>query len=136
MKPRERRGYRHIREIYEMVPSVACQGSCHDSCTVIDASDLEKKAIRERHGVSLPPPLPARRLRQLRDNGETPPRCPALGPLNTCTLYEDRPLICRLYGADAALPCAHGCVPEGGWLAAAVGNEMIGTVERISRELG
>ena len=135
MKPRERRGYRRIREIYEMVPEVACAGLCHRACTSIDASDLEKKAVRERHGVTFPPAIPARRLQQLVDNGEAP-RCPALGPLNNCTIYEDRPLICRLYGAEAAIPCEHGCVPEGGWLTAETGTAMIGTVDWISREHG
>jgi Fe-S-cluster containining protein len=135
MKPRERQGYRHIREIYEMVPEIQCKGLCHNSCTSIDASDLEKKFIQERHGVTFPPPIPAWRLRQMDDSGETLPRCPALGPLNNCRIYDNRPLICRLYGADAAAPCEHGCVPEGGWLTAEIGTAMIETVERISREL-
>jgi hypothetical protein len=92
-----------------------------------------REAIRERHGVDLGPAIPSGRLAALDDQGQAP-RCPALSALNICSIYADRPLVCRLYGADAALPCAHGCAPaRGGWLAADVASDMIGTVDLISR---
>lgn len=40
-------------------------------------------------------------------------RCPLLGP-GGCTVYADRPLVCRLFGATAGvmdLACPHGCGP-------------------------
>jgi hypothetical protein len=27
-----------------------------------------------------------------------------------CSIYQDRPLICRLYGVAEGLPCPHGCL--------------------------
>jgi Fe-S-cluster containining protein len=32
--------------------------------------------------------------------------------LRRCTVYEARPLICRVYGAAEGLRCPHGCTPE------------------------
>lgn len=87
-----------------------CRGLCHDACTVIDASELERERIRAR-GVELGPPVGHRRHLELIAAGQHQ-RCPALGPLNTCTVYEVRPLICRLFGVAEGLFCEHGCVPE------------------------
>ncbi len=36
--------------------------------------------------------------------------CTFLGP-NGCTVYDERPLICRLYGTVPSLPCPHGQRP-------------------------
>lgn len=46
MKPREKKGCRHIEEICEMVPKIQCKGLCHESCTSIAASRLEQKVVR------------------------------------------------------------------------------------------
>lgn len=136
MKPRSAEGYRQVREVYDMVPEVVCRGLCHDTCTSVGATALERAVIRERHGVDLGPTISSRQLAALDDRGQAP-RCPALSAINTCSIYADRPLICRLYGADASLPCTHGCVPvRGGWLGADVGTEMIATVDLISQVHG
>jgi Fe-S-cluster containining protein len=36
--------------------------------------------------------------------------CPALVD-GGCAVYEDRPTICRLWGATKSMPCPHGCTP-------------------------
>ena len=36
--------------------------------------------------------------------------CEHLGP-NGCTVYEERPLICRLFGTTERLPCPNGRGP-------------------------
>jgi Fe-S-cluster containining protein len=54
------------------------------------------------------------------------PRCPALGPLNTCRVYAVRPFICRAFGLvldrralyggrefTTPMMCDYGCVPDG-----------------------
>lgn len=33
-----------------------------------------------------------------------------------CSIYEHRPLICRLFGATTDLRCGHGCRPEHGFI--------------------
>ena len=37
--------------------------------------------------------------------------CPHLGE-NGCEVYDERPLICRLFGTTPSLPCPHGRKPE------------------------
>lgn len=37
--------------------------------------------------------------------------CPHLG-CNGCEVYEERPLICRLFGITASLACPNGAHPE------------------------
>lgn len=29
-----------------------------------------------------------------------------------CSVYKDRPLMCRLFGTTLSLPCPRGCKPE------------------------
>jgi Fe-S-cluster containining protein len=42
--------------------------------------------------------------------------CSALTPEGRCSIYEHRPLICRLYGVAEGLECHAGCVPAAGLL--------------------
>lgn len=106
-----------LDDLYAQLPGIECKGLCHDSCTAIDASELERERIAER-GVTLPDAIPHAQVVQLIRRGE-PPRCPALGPLNNCTVYDVRPFICRAYGtihdpvSNTLTVCEHGCVPDG-----------------------
>jgi len=109
-----------LEDLYAQLPAIECKGLCHDSCTAIDASELERERMRDR-GVELPVALAHHRLQALIAAGKTP-RCPALGPLNNCTVYEDRPFVCRAFGmvrdpADALargpMMCDYGCIPDG-----------------------
>ena len=38
--------------------------------------------------------------------------CPLLSANGRCTVYQVRPLICRLWGTTRALACPQGCQPE------------------------
>ena len=96
----EARRARQLRDLYAQVPNVQCKGLCHATCGPIAAAPAEWHTLAER-GVHLP-----RRIRDLTM------RCPALTALNTCRVYGDRPLICRLYGVTEGLPCEFGCVPD------------------------
>ena len=37
--------------------------------------------------------------------------CVHLGPKG-CEVYAERPLICRLFGTTASMPCPNGCRPD------------------------
>lgn len=102
--------YAALDDLYDQLPSLECKGLCHDSCTVIPASELERRRIAAT-GKTLGPPISHEYLRTLVASGRTP-RCPALGPLNTCTVYAIRPFICRAFGVAAGLRCEHGCIPD------------------------
>lgn len=111
------RALAELEQLYASLPAIECKGRCHDACTVIDASELERERIQAR-GVELPPGMSHTRHLKLIDQGKAP-RCPALGPLNTCTVYDVRPMICRAFGmtldprTGRGLMCEHGCIPDG-----------------------
>jgi hypothetical protein len=95
-----------IDAVWARVPDAGCKGLCSDCCGPIAMSDAERDRIRRRHGITI------------RDAEAKPGtlECPALGPDRRCTVYDDRPTICRLWASVAALPCPHGCTPPGGHL--------------------
>jgi Fe-S-cluster containining protein len=95
-----------LEALYAELPAMQCQGLCSDSCFSLVQTPLERDYVANRTGVQL----------QL---VQTPPTaCKALGMLGTCTVYEVRPLICRLWGMTAGMRCQYGCQPEGGFLSA------------------
>lgn len=112
-----------LDDLYAQLPALECKGLCYDSCTAIDASELERERLAER-GIELPERTSHARLLTLIASGQTP-RCPALGPLNNCTVYDVRPFTCRAFGmvrdrqTDGGLThrgpmmCDHGCIPDG-----------------------
>lgn len=128
-----------LDELYAQLPEVECKGLCHDTCTVIDASQLERDRVTEA-GVELPEVLyPLDRM--FRDGA--PPRCPALSPLNTCRVYRVRPFICRAFGMVLTNPetpirgpmmCDYGCVPDG-VISVAELNRVLLEIEELSRHV-
>ena len=109
-----------LDRIYRSVPTVECQGLCAQSCGPIDMSPTERRRI-EALGVTIPPP--ARLLADMINNprGGT---CPALTD-GRCSVYQDRPLICRLWGAVESMPCPHGCTVTPGLLMDAGAHSLI-----------
>jgi hypothetical protein len=91
-----------LRSVWARIPGVECKGLCTDSCTSFLVSDGEDKLLQSR-GIIMDPPK-----RVLHDPDY---RCPALVK-GRCTVYRDRPTVCRLYGVVARMPCPHGCVPD------------------------
>jgi Fe-S-cluster containining protein len=122
-----------LQRIYDGLPAVSCKGRCSDSCTSIDMSGLERDRIRER-GVEIAARRPVLQLLVL-DRFDRVPRCAALTALNTCSVYEVRPLICRLFGVVSGLRCEHGCVPDRE-LTDAEAFELIARVTDLSTEAG
>lgn len=99
-----------LREIYESLPTIACKGLCWNSCGPIDMSVAEHQRITEL-GVDIPMFTIERSQRWANDE---PLHCPALDKVTKrCTVYEDRPLICRAWGVADSMPCPHGCEATG-----------------------
>jgi hypothetical protein len=92
-----------IRKLYEILPKMECKGLCVGSCTDIDMSSHERWLIEQRHQIKI----------KTRDFGtiiRTGPKvCRALSKDGRCKVYEDRPLICRAWGAIEPAPCPFGC---------------------------
>ncbi|MGY0232793.1 YkgJ family cysteine cluster protein [Longispora urticae] len=87
-----------LRRIYDQVPTSHCKGLCHETCNNIPAQAIETERIFKKHGIQLQP------------MGQ----CPALTEDKKCGVYEDRPLVCRLWGSSTydTLRCPHGCEPD------------------------
>lgn len=97
-------GIRHrlrtLREIYASLPQVNCQRKCAASCGPIIWTRIEHENIRRAVSGNF-------RIIQDRAN----PACPYLQGIS-CSIYESRPLVCRLFGVIARTPCKYGCQPE------------------------
>ncbi|MEI2453159.1 YkgJ family cysteine cluster protein [Lysobacter firmicutimachus] len=89
---------RKIAELRRRIPSFRCIDGCHDCCGPVTASSEEM--------ARLPIKTAAEHEAALADW-----TCPHLGP-SGCQAYEERPLICRLFGTTPRLACPNGCRPE------------------------
>ncbi|GAA0720148.1 YkgJ family cysteine cluster protein [Dactylosporangium roseum] len=110
--------------IYAELPAIECRGQCHDSCTNIDMTGVERRRIVQVAGVTIP--------RRTVHDPVMP--CPALTMFKRCSVYEIRPLICRLWGLTRVMRCSYGCVPEGGYLPEPVALEYIARVHEAAGE--
>lgn len=101
--------------LYAQIPDAGCKGLCQEFCGPVVMSSEEWQRIKERAGnvraVSL--------------------QCPLLSPEGKCTVYEVRPMICRLWGSVESLRCPHGCKPAA-YLSKEDGFEFLAGAEEIS----
>jgi Fe-S-cluster containining protein len=99
---------RVLREIYASIPSVGCKGLCTISCSTVPVFAIELEQLEAATGRKLPTVL-------IEDDqflgGEIGAPCPLL-VMRRCSVYDQRPLICRAFGAVEGLPCPHGCEPD------------------------
>ncbi|MHB1534455.1 MAG: YkgJ family cysteine cluster protein [Acidimicrobiales bacterium] len=102
----ERRRKQSLADVYARIPEVRCKGLCIESCGPIAMSNDEYGRLQER-GVTIPPMLDA--VAAIERGEEY--WCPALDG-GRCSVYDDRPTICRLWGATESMPCPHGCTPQ------------------------
>lgn len=82
-----------IARLRARIPAFACRPGCHDCCGPVFFSQWEWAQLgQQREPIDLACPY---------DSGQG------------CTIYADRPLICRLHGAVAAPTwrCPHGLGP-------------------------
>jgi hypothetical protein len=88
---------RKIRFFRERIPAFSCIPGCHDCCGPVTTSSEEM--------LELPRVSDARHEAALAELG-----CPHLGDRG-CTVYPERPLICRAFGTTPRLACPHGRRP-------------------------
>lgn len=107
---------KRLEAIYASIPKMECLGKCQQSCGAIGLFPVEVKNLRNVE-ISLPTV----------DDNLT---CSKLSPLGTCSIYEQRPLICRLYGQVRKLQCPHGCKPER-WIAQDESRELLDEIQEL-----
>lgn len=89
-----------LRELWDRVPGIACQGKCSNSCGPIGVSPEEDDLLKARSGKGA----------ETRSDGSMV--CVHLSLNGRCTVYSIRPLLCRLWGVVESMRCPHGCEPE------------------------
>ena len=104
----------HLQDIYDKIPDLKCKCLCHKACGMVPAHPLEVAEIEAFTG---------RRVKLHDTNwGMSYENCVVLKPhpgsltcrylrRGKCSIYEVRPLVCRLYGVAIGLECEHGCMP-------------------------
>ena len=86
-----------IEDLRRRIPSFACVAGCHDCCGPVTASSEEM--------ARLPVKTEAEHAKALSEFS-----CPHLGA-HGCEVYDERPLICRLFGTTPRLACPNGRRP-------------------------
>ena len=89
---------RKIDYLRRQIPGFACEPGCHDCCGPVTASAEELARL-------------PRRSEAAHDAALARLDCVYLGP-HGCEVYEQRPLICRLFGTTERLACPRGRGPE------------------------
>ena len=92
------RNSQKIRFFRNHIPSFECESGCHDCCGPVTTSSIEM--------AYLPVKSEAEHEAALADLS-----CPHLGE-NGWEVYEERPLICRLFGTTPSLVCPRGKRPD------------------------
>jgi hypothetical protein len=88
---------RELEALRERIPTFRCVVGCHDCCGPVTASALEVGRLPVRTEAEH-----AAALARL--------DCVHLGP-HGCQAYDERPLVCRLFGTTPRLPCPNGRRP-------------------------
>ena len=89
--------YQKIELLRRRIPSFSCIPGCHECCGPVTASSMEVARLpvksKEEHDAAL-----------------TDRSCPYVGK-SGCEVYDERPLICRLFGTTPKLLCPNGMRP-------------------------
>ena len=104
--------------LYSQLPHLECQQKCQSSCGPIAMGQAEWDELAEATGA-----------RHLQVDAEL--TCPLLVN-GRCSLYETRPMICRLWGLTESMACPFGCVPER-WLTREEGFAFLAQVQALSQ---
>jgi hypothetical protein len=120
-----------LQAIYAEIPTGFCKGLCQEGCCSLGMWHIEAALIRKYH-TNLP----------VASDINSP--CSALTEEGKCGIYNERPSICRAWGATAGhivpggvnIDCPFGCVPEEGTLSKARVIEIFGKIKKLNEEYG
>lgn len=116
-----------LAKIYERVPSFECKGLCQESCGPIGMSQAEAQVIRERVGARVKIEGDGPQVFLMRFPKLT---CPLLNPDGKCSVYANRPAICRIWGAVREMACPHGCRPKK-WMTKVESYDVLSATENL-----
>lgn len=107
-----------LKALYARIPKLRCQRKCQACCSNIGMSFFEHGLLTDSVGI-VPVPMSLSKLAteggaiigETLSMGKEVRICPFLKN-GTCSVYELRPFICRMWGATWMTRCPHGCKPE------------------------
>ena len=86
-----------LKKLYKKIPEFSCVEGCNDCCGVVPVSPHEAKKLKITTNMT-PVKLGT---------------CDCIySTSDGCTAYDNRPFMCRLFGAVEDLPCPHGKKPN------------------------
>lgn len=98
-----------LQEIYRKIPTVQCKGLCKDSCSFIKLGKKEYDYLVKELGLEFMSNDEI--LEVLQSDGiGVKSQCKCLKE-GKCSIYQDRPGICRLFGVVKKMTCPFGCKP-------------------------
>lgn len=91
-----------------MIPKFVCIEGCHDCCGRVPFTAEERTKVEETR-----PDITWRPMGEkfMPDDGLQFTRCAFLGEAG-CTIYKDRPMVCRLFGSAKGRECPHEKRPK------------------------
>ena len=99
-----------IKSMRKKIPTFKCEEGCTECCGPVLFTKWEWDRIDDkRKAISV--------------------HCPYIGE-NGCDIYEDRPILCRLYGTVPGMKCPKGCRPRK-MLSEEKGKDIINTWHRL-----
>lgn len=104
-----------IAAIYAHVPGIKCRGLCHGSCGPVPATRDEIAAIEKR---------------SIHSFGVTRDGTCTMLAAGRCSVYESRPLLCRLFAVVRSMTCPFGCVPDR-WLPESESRALLDEMAKI-----
>jgi Fe-S-cluster containining protein len=119
-----RKAIEKLEALYARLPKVQCRGLCYVACGPVPMTRLEANRMRKADS--------GHRLPMIRE--EATLTCVYLSQNKRCTVYDVRPLMCRVWGVVKSLSCMHGCIPDR-WLSPGEFLRIAKELERIGGEL-
>lgn len=92
----------HIQSLYTAIPEFDCKPGCFECCGPVPCHDWEL----EKLGVETGEFIAAKNLKVIE-----PGKCQFIKD-GKCSVYERRPLMCRLFGTIEDLQCPYGMRPD------------------------
>jgi Fe-S-cluster containining protein len=111
---------KQLQATYDSLPAIQCKRKCNLACGPIGFAPVEIANVQTA-GHQIPT--------MVNHLIHGPLTCSALKG-GRCSMYDQRPGICRLYGLTKLLRCQHGCEPDR-WLSETEASEFLKSIEAL-----
>ena len=100
--------FKKLKTLWQRIPGFECVPGCRACCGPVFWSKVEWKRIKNKKGLFSPVKIKGVTFFLVQDQQGNCPYASEKG----CEVYNDRPLLCRLYGVVEKMLCPFGGKPE------------------------